>query len=1139
MATEEQPEAPVLLKTDFVFDEVPIGRGGFGTVYRAKHKDFGIVAVKTLIDNGLLPQKHIRILIKEAKKLSQVCGHTSILKLLGTIMEKDNYSLILEYMALGSLVDFRKEFKVQWPVVGRILMDIVSGMEFLHTHDPQILHLDLKGDNILLNGQIRAKIADFGLSEWRTITMTVTRGADATSGSNPSGRRCTVTHVPPEVWSNVNAPSSTLFDIYSFGIVLWELLSGGVPYRGASDDLVRSAVLSGQRPDFSVIPKDCSPKFTQLMTRCWHQKAGQRPPFTVIKKEVDSIYSNQYEKDIVKALKNIRAEIVEEYERDDPVYTQTADIDNMQVPTFTVPKIPVATNRDEPVRAATETPSTSRQPSPGASSNSETVTMETVEEDDDTPVDVKLFKVEDNLDPKERMMRKIIHNPIAMRLVHSPYAKEIFRISDDVVNDLRNPKKVERLIQSDLALQWELKFAKFDVQRELSGRHSKLLQLNNEVYNEIHKEALCKDRGRTHRKTNYGYREYLTEGQRKRDRRRARVEETMNKNPNVGGYNSGGNYFRLKRALDNPSQLRQAMKDKENGTTGSSLVTIDNEIFDLMKDPYLLIGVLYQEHELLYKLSENYPDMFLKMLQGLNGYSSYTSCYSENQSRNRMRMLEMMRFRDMRGPEDLMMMMEMAGPKMRKNMRRHPMHDMDDDDEDMHMMMMRDMAMMNDMKPHHMDEMRKKMRYPMHRMEMERMKRHEEMGKFSKKDSKSKSISDFPPGGASKSGGMARSSSSEEGSKTKLDSDGLDEDGPKSNSLETDAAPPMGRVEGTADILPWAIAQPAVRQSTTPVHARPQTSSSVTKPSSPSSSSNVATATATSTPAATTSVSSAGNNVASLGSALTASAGSAEIHNPMEVDPFPSLLTLKDSTAGHGLSQMSETSLKQVYKPPSPGAASSASKVNPTPKESSQSTKVSTPEASGSRRATETQSLDQNVSIDANPSLESVFTEPSKTTYSTTNTGKTHTILHERPGCSTKITFSAEQGANSPNIQVGDENVMVVNSGSGRVKVPSEKSAAKQVPANLTKSTRKATLDDFEIVAENIGTNTRQLSRGLNIKLPIMDQIEIDFRSEGTYEVCFQMLKRWVTIAHRGATVAKLAQELSKIGRNDIANQLQ
>lgn len=71
------------------------------------------------------------------------------------------------------------------------------------------------------------QVSDFGLSEWKTVTMTATRRTDIADSSE---RRCTVSHVPPELWIDINTPADRFFDIYSFGICVWETLTGAVPY---------------------------------------------------------------------------------------------------------------------------------------------------------------------------------------------------------------------------------------------------------------------------------------------------------------------------------------------------------------------------------------------------------------------------------------------------------------------------------------------------------------------------------------------------------------------------------------------------------------------------------------------------------------------------------------------------------------------------------------------------------------------------------------------------------------------------------------------------------------------------------------------------------------------------------------------
>lgn len=81
--------------------------------------------------------------------------------------------------------------------------------------------------DLYIHVYILHQVSDFGLSEWKTVTMTATRRTDIADSSE---RRCTVSHVPPELWIDINTPADRFFDIYSFGICVWETLTGAVPY---------------------------------------------------------------------------------------------------------------------------------------------------------------------------------------------------------------------------------------------------------------------------------------------------------------------------------------------------------------------------------------------------------------------------------------------------------------------------------------------------------------------------------------------------------------------------------------------------------------------------------------------------------------------------------------------------------------------------------------------------------------------------------------------------------------------------------------------------------------------------------------------------------------------------------------------
>ena len=97
-------------------------------------------------------------------------------------------------------------------------------MAYLHGFNPPMLHMDLKGDNILINHDFDAKICDFGIAEWKTKT---TRPADS--------RRGTLSHIAPEILLDVNIKSTVAQDVYSYGICTWEIFTGFKPYSSKCD----------------------------------------------------------------------------------------------------------------------------------------------------------------------------------------------------------------------------------------------------------------------------------------------------------------------------------------------------------------------------------------------------------------------------------------------------------------------------------------------------------------------------------------------------------------------------------------------------------------------------------------------------------------------------------------------------------------------------------------------------------------------------------------------------------------------------------------------------------------------------------------------------------------------------------------
>ena len=150
-------------------------------------------------------------------------------------------------------------------------------------HEKNIEHRDLKTENCLVevkHGQYRAKIADFGLSKSKALVTHST-------SRNSSGTR---THqapeilLPPEGATERSDEDRQKSDVYSYGIVMYEVLSRKKPFQELTDETqIAVAVLHGRRP--SPIPSDIPPKLVELMEQCWQHDTARRPNFqTIVRK---------------------------------------------------------------------------------------------------------------------------------------------------------------------------------------------------------------------------------------------------------------------------------------------------------------------------------------------------------------------------------------------------------------------------------------------------------------------------------------------------------------------------------------------------------------------------------------------------------------------------------------------------------------------------------------------------------------------------------------------------------------------------------------------------------------------------------------------------------------------------------------
>ncbi|NXD60895.1 RIPK2 kinase, partial [Corvus moneduloides] len=258
-----------------------ISRGAYGTVSAARHADWRVpVALKCL--QGPLLDSDRNHLLKEAEVLHKA-RFSYILPILGICNEPEFLGIVTEYMTNGSLNQLLHGKDVYpdipWCLRFRILYEIALGVNYLHNMNPPLLHHDLKTQNILLDDEFHVKIADFGMSKWRVISMSQSRS----ESSLPEGG--TIIYMPPEDYNPTQKTrASVKHDIYSYAVIMWEVMSRKQPFEEVINPLqIMYSVSQGQRLDLSEgsLSMDIPHRglIIRLMESGWAQNPDERPSF--------------------------------------------------------------------------------------------------------------------------------------------------------------------------------------------------------------------------------------------------------------------------------------------------------------------------------------------------------------------------------------------------------------------------------------------------------------------------------------------------------------------------------------------------------------------------------------------------------------------------------------------------------------------------------------------------------------------------------------------------------------------------------------------------------------------------------------------------------------------------------------------
>ncbi|CAB4381731.1 unnamed protein product [Rhizophagus irregularis] len=243
---------------------VEIGRGGFGVVSKANLANIGLVALKIIISkNSNELNESNDDFVKELKLLREIEDHPKINRFLGITKDSDYYILVLEYANEGNLRDYlKKKFTyLRWNDKIQMALDITGGLKFIHSKE--IIHRDLHSKNILVNNG-KLLIADFGLSK---------KLAEITTNS-VGNRQGMIEYIEPQCFKNKKYKKDKKSDIYSLGVLLWEISSGRIPFSDCSRDLLDYYIKNGDRED----PIDGTPpKYQKLYQECWNDEPKSRP----------------------------------------------------------------------------------------------------------------------------------------------------------------------------------------------------------------------------------------------------------------------------------------------------------------------------------------------------------------------------------------------------------------------------------------------------------------------------------------------------------------------------------------------------------------------------------------------------------------------------------------------------------------------------------------------------------------------------------------------------------------------------------------------------------------------------------------------------------------------------------------------
>ncbi|GIQ84390.1 hypothetical protein KIPB_005874 [Kipferlia bialata] len=263
-----------------------LGSGAYGKVWLVKWRSNNY-AVKLFSRSGMSPG-HIQGVIQEYTQTNKLFSDF-VVPVQNLVVSPDDIGFMMKYVRGGTLHQaiHRPGASMPWDLRSSLAYQIARGCQFLYSCNPPVEHRDLKPANVLLQkGGTRCCISDFGQSKvhnaFKTETVSPVQG--------------TVAYLAPELFQ-LRFRYSEKTDVWSYGVILWEMISGYVPLDQQTPSMIPSLICSGRAFPFTpdCIPSDAPPGLVHVAQACLSLDPSQRPTFDMVVSSLSGIVSDEFD----------------------------------------------------------------------------------------------------------------------------------------------------------------------------------------------------------------------------------------------------------------------------------------------------------------------------------------------------------------------------------------------------------------------------------------------------------------------------------------------------------------------------------------------------------------------------------------------------------------------------------------------------------------------------------------------------------------------------------------------------------------------------------------------------------------------------------------------------------------------------